>query len=195
MVSGPMAVSPPRPLHVALLLPLAGLLAWVAFRGRTTTEDPAAVLAALKAGKRAAAGAPALPAAAAAGAASRTEPTRYDRENLHELIDGAAEGYLSKGFLDVQAASYTFAGPAGKTFEVAAELHRFESAAGAEALAATERPPSAAPVAGASGAASDGSLLLAVRGSHLLKLTAFDPGSGERLAAIARAFAPEGAQK
>jgi hypothetical protein len=104
-----MATAPARqrwkPVHLGLLLVPAAAVAFVLWEGRAPREDPAQVLAAL----RAQAG-PRLPSAAAAGAVSATEPERYDRDRLHELIDGAATRYLERGFERCVAAIYAYPG-------------------------------------------------------------------------------------
>jgi hypothetical protein len=172
--------------YAALLAVPAAAATLVMAQGRRTRDDPRAVLASL----RTAAG-PALPAAAAASASSSTEPARYDRESLYELVDGAAEGYLARGFERCVAATYAFQGTA--RFEVAAEVYRFASDAGARAQLDADRPRSTAPLDGALAAVSDGNVLLATRGRDLLKLTALttDPGGREALGALADAWLKE----
>lgn len=173
-----------------LVLPLAAIVAWVAWSGRRTREDPAAVLHALKA-----TAGPALPEPARERVAARTEAGRYDRETLYELIDGAADAYLERGFVACVAATYTLrpAAPGGAEVEVAAEVHRFGEAAGARAQRDAEAPPGARPVAGVPDAVADGQVLLALRGDDLLKLTALspDPAAAEALDALARAWGKE----
>jgi len=170
----------PRLVHLALLLALAAALGLVVASGRTAREDRAAVLAALRA-----AGGPRLPGAQAAGASARSEPARYDRETLYELIDGAAEGYLADGFERCVAASYDVAG-----LEVAAEAHRFASVEGARARLAAERPRGGRALPDLPGAETDGAVLLAVAGRDLLKLTSLDPtrDGSEALRALALAW-------
>ena len=87
--------------------------------------------------------------------------------------------------------TYAFQGTA--RFEVAAEVHRFASDAGARAQLDADRPRTAAPLAGASAAVGDGNVLLATRGRDLLKLTALttDPGGREALGALAAAWMKE----
>ncbi len=166
-----------------LLLPLAGIVGWVAVSGRHRRDDPADVLGAL----RAAAG-PVLPAPPAAVATPTSEPARYDRETLYEFIDGAADAYLAHGFVSCIAGSFAVGGE-GARVEVAAEVHRFADEAGARAQLAAETPPAAAPVAGVPGAVAAGEQLLAVRGSDFLKLTALTPGPGAPPALLALAAA------
>jgi len=153
--------------HLLLVGALAVAAALVLLPGRRLREDPGAVLAAL----RSAAG-PLLPAAAAAGADGSTPLARYTRDTLYELVDGAAEGYLGRGFERCVASVYTFSGGV----EVAAESHRFAGEDGARAQLAAERPRSARPVPGMAAVADD-SVLLAVRGRDLLKLTSFTEGT------------------
>jgi hypothetical protein len=173
-----MAIRPGRT-HAVLVLALAGAVGLVLERGRRTREDPAAVLAALRQAQG-----PRLPAAGRAGASVLGEPARYDRDRLYELIDGAADAYLARGFERCIAATFGV----GRV-EVAAEAHRFGSEAGARAQLEAERPQRGGPVAGLA-AVSDGSVLLAVSGRDLLKLTALSagPGAGEALAALAAAW-------
>jgi len=177
----------PGPWHAALVVALAAAVAWVLAEGRRTREDPAEVVRALRAARG-----PALPAAPLAGATSRGEAQRFDRDTLYELVDGAAEAYLSRGFASCVAAVYAFAGPAG-LLEVAAEAHRFADEAGARAQLAAERPRQAREVPGLPGGASDGQVLVAAAGRDLLKLTALTPGpgAGEALAALAAAWRKE----
>ena len=172
----------PRRAHAFLMLALAGAVGLVLEWGQRTREDPAAVLLALRQAQG-----PRLPAAGRAGASLLGEPARYDRDRLHELIDGAADAYLARGFERCLAATFGV-GPV----EVAAEAHRFGAEAGARAQLEAERPRRAAPVAGLA-AVSDGSVLLAVSGRDLLKLTALSagPGAGEALAALAAAWEEE----
>lgn len=170
----------PKPIHVLLLVPLIALGAWVWQRGKATSPDRGAVLAALRAARG-----PALPEAASVGALARTETARYDRDSLYEAIDGAADGYLARGFVSAVMATYTYAGAA----EISAELHRFGSEAGAGEQSAGERPSAARSVPGFEGAESDGTVLLAVRGRDYLKLTSLTPGpeAEGRLVALAQA--------
>jgi len=177
----------PRALHLLLLLPLLALGGWIWQQGKRTAPDRGAVLAALKAshGSR-------LPDAAAvapAASASRSEPARYDRESLYEAIDGAADGYLARGFVSALMATYTYPAPKGPAAEISAELHHFETEMGAKGQLDAERPSAAPPVAGLAEAVSDGSVLLAVRGRDYLKLTSLTPGpeAAARLEALARA--------
>jgi len=178
---------PLRPVHLALVLALAAAVAAVLLPGRRTREDPADVLRALRASRG-----PSLPPAATVGAASATDPARYAKDTLADVIDGAAEVYLRNGFVAAVMATYAF-DRTGSPVEVAAEAHRFERAEGARAQAAAEAPPRAASVQGVPGASSDGAVLLAVAGRDLLKLTVLSPGEGgpEALAAIAGAWRKE----
>jgi len=175
----------PRAWHALLLLPLAAVAAWLAVRGRTVRDDPAAVLAAL----RAAAG-PALPEAGAAGATGRSEPSAYDRETLYEYIDGAAEAYLARGFERCVVATYTFAPAANEGLDVTAEVYRFGSPGGALGQMDAERPAAATAVAGVPAAVADATTLLSVRGRDYLKLTALGSGGGtaRALAGLAAAW-------
>jgi Family of unknown function (DUF6599) len=174
----------PRAAHALLLLPLAAIAAWLVVRGRTVRDDPAAVLAAL----RAAAG-PSLPSSRAAGAVARSEPASYTRETLYEYIDGAAEAYLARGFERCVTATYTVAAAAG-SIDVTAEVYRFAKAAGAEQQMETERPGDAVPLAGVAGAFVDPSTLVAARGGDYLKLTALAAGdeAARAMAGIAAAW-------
>jgi hypothetical protein len=175
-----------RPVHAALVALLAILVGLVLAPGRRLREDRAEVLSALRAARG-----PALPAATAVGAASASAPGRYGRDTLADVIDGAAEGYLANGFVAARMAVYAF--DRGAPVEVSAEAHRFDRPDGARALAAAERPRRAEPVPGIEGAVSDGTVLLAVAGRDLLKLTVVTPGAGgpEALAAIAGAWRRE----
>jgi hypothetical protein len=179
--------APLRPVHAALVLLLAAAVVAVLAPGRRLRDDPGDLLRALRASRG-----PMLPPPARVGASSVTPPGRYGRDELAELIDGAAERYLANGFVAGAAAVYAF-DAGGATLEISAEAHRFERADGARALAAAERPRRAEPVAGVEGAVSDGTVLLAVSGRDLLKLTVVAPGSGgpEALAAIAAAWRKE----
>jgi hypothetical protein len=170
--------------HLVLLLPLLAVAVWVGWRARALRDDPAAVLRALRAVQ-----APALPEAGAVGAIDRSTPETYDRESLYQFIDGAAEAYLARGFEICVAATYSFAAVGGP-LDVAAEVYRFSGGDGARGQRDEELPSAAAAVTGAGDAASDGTVLLAVRGGDLLKLTALgaDPQSGVLLARIAAAW-------
>ncbi len=172
--------------HAALLVVPALAVALVAAQGWKAREDPREVVAAL----RASAG-PVLPPAALAGATSATEPARFDRETLYELVDGAADAYLSRGFERCVSSAYAF--PGDRPFEVAAELHRFTAESGARAQLDTERPAAAVPVPSLPPALSDGNVLLAVRGRDLLKLTALtaDPRGRDALLTLASAWMRE----
>jgi hypothetical protein len=181
---------PFRPVHAALLAILAALVAAVLLPGRQRREDRGDVLAALRAARG-----PSLPAPARAGAAAATPLARYGRDTLADVIDGAAEAYLARGFTAAAFATYSFAAAGAAPVEVAAEAHRFETEAGAAAQLEAERPPRAAPVEvpGLPGAVSDGSVLLARAGRELLKLTLLSPGEGgaDALAAMAGAWRRE----
>jgi hypothetical protein len=174
----------PGPVHLLLAALLAAALAAVWREGGRSREDPGAVLAALRAAQG-----PALPPAAKAGALSASEPARYGPERLHELVNGAAEGYLARGFAAGVTRIYSFSGSAGP-FEVAAEAHRFATEGGALGQLAVETPRAALPVAGLPGAVSDGSVLLAASRRDLLKLTslAADPRGPQALLDLARAW-------
>jgi hypothetical protein len=176
-----------RAVHVVLVVALGAAAAWVLSQGRREREDPAEVLRALRASRG-----PVLPPAGRAGALSRGEVRRYDRDRLHELVNGAAEAYLARGFESCAAAVYAFAGEAAPR-EVAAEAHRFRSEEGARTQLEAERPRAAREVPGLPRAASDGQVLLALAGRDLLKLTSLDPGpwAGEQLAAVAAAWRKE----
>jgi len=178
----------PRPVHLVLVALLAAAVAAVLLPGRRTRDDPGDVLRALRAARG-----PSLPPATKVGASSATAPARYGKDTLADVIDGAAERYLSNGFVSAVMAVYGFEGAGGAALEVAAEAHRFARGEGARAQAAAEAPPRAAPVEGVPGAASDGAVLLAVAGRDLLKLTVLSPGEGgpEALAAIASAWRKE----
>jgi len=183
----------PGPIHVLLLVPLLVLGAWVWQRGKATSPDRGAVLAALRAARG-----PALPEAVAVGALLRTEPARYDRETLYEAIDGAADAYIARRFVSALMATYTFRGEEGALpAEVSAELHRFETEAGALAQRDAERPAAAKAVAGLPDAEADGSVLVAVRGRNYLKLTvltalpAAPGGMDKTLFALGRAVLQE----
>ncbi len=181
------ARAPFHPLHAALALLLALAVAAVLLPGRRTREDAPDVLRALRAARG-----PGLPAAESVGAASRTPQDRYGKETLADVIDGAAEAYLANGFVAAAMSVYAFA-PGSEPVEVSAEAHRFESAHGARAQAEADRPRRAEPVPGVAGAVSDGSVLLAVAGRDLLKLTVVTPGAGgaQALAAIAAEWRKE----
>ena len=182
-----MTPRPFRPVHVALVLALAAMIAAVLLPGRRTRDDPAEVLRALRASRG-----PSLPPAAGVGASSSTTPARYAKDTLADVIDGAAEGYLRNGFVSAVMATYAFE-RSGAAVEVAAEAQRFDRPEGARAQAASEAPPRAAAVGGMPEARSDGAVLVAVAGRDLLKLTVLSPGSGgpEALAAIAGAWTKE----
>lgn len=168
------------------MLALAVAAGAVLLPGRRVREEAPDVLAALRAARG-----PSLPAAGRVGAASATSPARYGRSALADVIDGAAEAYLANGFVAAAMSIYAFGGAA--PVEVSAEAHRFERDSGARAQAGAERPRRAAPVPGVEGAVSDGTVLLAVAGRDLLKLTVVSPGAGgrEALAAIASEWRKE----
>jgi hypothetical protein len=182
--------APPRQrwqlVHAGLLLVPAAAAAYALWEGRSVRDDPAAVLAALRAQSG-----PSLPSAAAAGAGSATRIERYDRERLHEVVDGAAQLYLEAGVQSCATARYAF--PEAGGLEVVAEVYRFRDEAGARSRAEAERPGAAAPVGAAPGWFTDGQVLLGVAGRDLLKLTALstDPRGRDRLQAIAAAWSKE----
>ncbi len=175
-----------RARDAALLLVPALAVALVLWEGRRPREDPREVLRAL----RAQAG-PRLPDAEAAGAASMTEPERYDRDRLYELVDGAADLYLARGFERCVASTYRFADARG--LEIAAEAYRFRDEAGARSQARADRPSGALPAGDAAGTFSDGQVVLAVSGRDLLKLTALatDARARDRLLELAAAWRRE----
>jgi hypothetical protein len=160
----------PRIRHFLLVALLATAAVLVLLPGRRMRDDPGAVLAAL----RASAG-PLLPGLAASGAEGSTPPARYTRDTLYELVNGAAEAYLARGFERCVASVYAFAGGV----EVAAEVHRFSDAGGARAQLEAERPASALPMEGLA-AVGDDAVVLAVRDRDLLKLTALTPDARGR---------------
>jgi Family of unknown function (DUF6599) len=177
-----------RPVHPLLLLPLVLAAAWLIVRGRASREDPADVLRALRA-----AHGPTLPAASAAGASARSETSSYDRDTLYEYIDGAADGYLARGFERCLVATYSFDASPHAALDISAEVYRFSSPAGAGDQMLTERPAAALPVAGIAGAFGDATTLVATRGRDYLKLTALAEGetTGKALASVAGAWAKE----
>ena len=174
--------------HAVLVVLLVGAVALLLWPGRKVREDPEDVLRALRDTRG-----PLLPDPGRAGATSATPTARYGRDTLYEVIDGAAEGYLARGFAAAAMATYAFDAPPADRFEVQAEAHRFQSEDGARAQAAAERRSGAAAVAGVPDAESDGSVLLAVAGRDLLKLTLLAPADGgrEALAALAVAWRKE----
>jgi hypothetical protein len=178
-----------RLVHAGLLALLAAVVAAVLWPGRARREEPAGVLLALQAARG-----PALPPPARAGATSSTPVARYGQATLADVINGAAEAYLARGFKAAAFATYGF-GPAGAPeVEVAAEAHRFETEAGAQAQLEAERPRRGGPVAGLPAASSDGAVLVTRAGRELLKLTVLTPGPGgaDALAAVAGAWKKEG---
>ena len=154
--------------HVLLAAPLVAVTAWVMLRGRAALQDPAAVLAALRA-----AHGPHLPAPTSAGAASSSDPASYDRETLYQFIDGAADGYLARGFERCVAATFNF--PGSSTLDIDAEAYRFAEPTGARAQLEAERPRAAHPVMGLTDAWADDTTLVVVSGRDYLKLTALSP--------------------
>ena len=178
----------PRLSHAALLLPLAAVVVWVATRGRAVHEDPVEVLLALRA-----AHGPSLPSEQLVKASSRAAPTTYDRETLYQYIDGAAEAFLARGFQRCATASYSFAAAAGGVFELVAEVYRFASPDGAADQLQADTPAAARPVTDLPGALADGTTLVLVVGSDLLKLTVFDPTpeAAGALRAVAAAWREE----
>jgi hypothetical protein len=182
------AQPPFRPFHAVLLALLVGVVAAVLLPGRGQRPEPADVLQALQAARG-----PSLPVPGRAGAASATPVARYNRESLADVIDGAAEAYLARGFTAAAFSTYAFGLTGAAPVEVAAEAHRFKTEAGAEAQAQAERPPRAGPVAALPGATSDGGVLVARAGRDLLKLTLLTPGAGgaDALAAVASAWKKE----
>jgi len=182
------ASTPFRPFHAVLLALLGAVVALVLLPGRARRPEPADVLLALQAARG-----PVLPAPGRAGAASATPVARYGKETLADVIDGAAEAYLGRGFTAAAFATYTFGESGAAPVEVAAEAHRFQTEAGAAAQAEAERPPRARPVEGIPAALSDGSVLVARSGRELLKLTLLSPGAngGDALAAVAGAWKKE----
>jgi hypothetical protein len=183
-----MAPPPFRPIHAVLLALLAGVVAVVLVPGRSVRPEPADVLLALRSARG-----PVLPPPARAGATSATPVARYDKGTLSEVINGAAEAYLARGFTAAAFSTYTFGEASPGAIEVAAEAHRFQTEAGARDQALAERPPRANPVPGLASASSDGSVLVAVAGRELLKLTLLTSGASgvEALAAVAGAWMKE----
>jgi hypothetical protein len=157
-------VTRPTLSHALLAAPLVVVAAWVGLRGRATSDDPATVLAAL----RTAAG-PTLP---GTGEAMRSsEPERFDRSTLYQLIDGAADGYLARGFESCVTAEYALTSAAASDAGIAAEVYRFASPTSAMAQLEEERPRDATPVPGVAHAWADATMLVAVLGRDYLKLT------------------------
>lgn len=177
-----------RPVHAVLLALLGALVVAVLLPGRLRREEPGDILLALRI-----ASGPTLPPPGRAGAASVTPVNRYGKENLADVIDGAAEAYLDRGFTAAAFATYAFGIPGASSVEVAAEVHRFQTEAGAEAQAQAERPPRARAVPGLPGAVSDGAVLVARAGREFLKLTVVSTGAGgaEALTAVAGAWTKE----
>jgi hypothetical protein len=177
-----------RLLAVALVVPLVAVVAWVIWSGQRQHEDSTEVLRALRASQG-----PVLPEARAAGASSRTDPARYEAGSLYELIDGAADAYVARGFTSCVSASFTFPGTSGSQLEIAAEVHRFRDPGGAKGQLEAERPPTAAPVPGHPGAFAEPSVLLATKGADFLKLTVLtsSPAAGEAMLALIGAWEKE----
>ena len=179
------------PVHALLVAALAAAVALVLLPGRAQREHPQDLLRALRAARG-----PSLPEAGRVGASSATPLARYNRDSLYEVIDGAAEGYLARGFSAAAMTSYAFPASSGGTLEVSAEAHRFSAGEGAQQQLEAERPKRAAPLPEMPEAVSDGTVLLARLGPDLLKLTVVSPAGGgaEALAAIAGAWRREQAR-
>jgi hypothetical protein len=182
------AQPPFRLAHAVLLAILVLVTAAVLLPGREHRAEPTDVLMALRAARG-----PSLPQAGRAGAASATPVARYGKETLADVIDGAAEAYLTRGFTAAAFATYSYGVPGAPVVEVAAEAHRFKTEGGAEAQALAERPSRARPVPELPEAFSDGGVLVARAGRELLKLTLLTPGAGgaDALAAVATAWKKE----
>lgn len=174
-----------RLLHLALLLPLAALLVWIAGSGRSVRSDPSDVLAALRKAQ-----APHLPTARSLGASAATEPARYNRETLYEYINGAAEAYIALGFTECVTSIYIYERPDGPAAEFAVDVFRFESEEGAKRRCADEAPSPADPLPGFSSGAVGEMVLVAAAGRDLLKITSLTPGAASRetLLALAQAW-------
>ena len=120
--------------------------------------------------------APPSPSAGAAHARDRSSVDLYDRETLYDFIDGAAEAYIARGFERCAAATFTFDAAGDAELEVAAEVYRFGTAAGAADQLAAERPTTGGALPDIPGAVADGTVLLLANGRDLLKLTSLARG-------------------
>jgi hypothetical protein len=107
----------------------------------------------------------------------------YTPENLWDIIDGAAEVYLSYAFVDLTTAEYR----RGQSVPVKAELYRHASAENAFGMYSAERQPSYHFIdIGTEGYSEEG-VLNFFTGCYYVKLSTYEKGSasGEMLFTIA----------
>ncbi len=102
-----------------------------------------------------------------------TDTTVYTPDNLYDLIDGAADVYLSYGFTDLHLANYRD----GKGTEVRVELYRHNTPANAFGIYSQERKPDYHFISvGAQGYRDEG-VLNFLAGRYYVKVSTHAPGA------------------
>ena len=115
-------------------------------------------------------------------------PRSYDANTLFELIDGAADGFLTYGFQEVVAADYTQAATGD---EVSVEVYRMKDPLNAFGKYSEERDPAAKPLDVGTEGYSGGTTVNFWKGAYYVKLTAFEdkPSVAEGMATLATSVA------
>ena len=126
-------------LGLALLLLLAGIASWIAWRGAhpdpTLFADPHTLLdpgvSTVPRGS--------LPQGLAAAGWGESGLARFDAQNLYVKIDGRADFFLARGFRELAFVTLRDAGTPGTTVDV--EFYDLGSPANASGALAVEKPP------------------------------------------------------
>lgn len=169
-------------LGLAIVVVLAAIAAWIAWRGRHPDPklygDPAAVAGAAKTGAAAAGAATsgdrgALPAAMAPAGWAEGAISRFDASNLYVKIDGRADFFLSRGFVSLTFVSVSDPKAPGTLVDV--ELYDMASPENARSAYTGEKPPDVASTDadGSSWYLARNALFLA-RGKHFARLIGSD---------------------
>jgi len=169
-------------LGIAIVVGLAAVASWVAWRGSHPDPrlygDPAAVAGAAKAGAAAAGAASsadrgALPPAMAPAGWTEGAVSRFDASNLYVKIDGRADFFLSRGFVSLTFVSVSDPKAPGTLVDV--ELYDMGSPENARSAYTGEKPPdvTSTDADGSSWYLARNALFLA-RGKHFVRLIGSD---------------------
>jgi len=128
-----------------------------------------------------------LPETAQAAGWTKTKPTRiFDASDLWRYIDGDAERYLRAGVQRTVTGEYRYQ----ERFDAVADIHVMSSPEGTKKLFESESSTGSRSIEVGDAARLYGQMLVFRKGSHLVRLVAYQdtPESQEEIIALARAI-------